>query len=157
MSAASVRNRPIFQPRLPLASTALVGLRYHLNGATRAFSCTDAATLAVIVVDPKALSGTELNDSIIRANSVAVVALKAVPARQASACFEERIRFVQTLCDFCESALSRWAGEMIVGGLRARSFIGAARRELCEGSGPGGLVPSAEPFTTELPIISCAE
>jgi hypothetical protein len=56
------------------------------------------------------------------------------------------------------------AGTVTLGGrndmwgpLRAKSSIGVASRKLCEGSGPGDLVPGPEPLTTELSIVSCGE
>src|SRR5690606_30380240 len=52
-------------------------LGHHRDGAGGAFGDAEAAALAVVVVDHEAPAGAELDDGVVGADAVAVVALEA--------------------------------------------------------------------------------
>src|SRR3954447_2281505 len=66
----------------------------HLDGAAGAFGGAPAAAPAVVVVD-LVLAVAELDDGVVRADAVAVVAAEAVAAGHAAARLEQRGGVVQ--------------------------------------------------------------
>src|ERR1700749_1136001 len=67
------------------------GFRDHGDGAARALGDADAAPFAIVVVDGVAVTGAELDDGVVRAQSVTVVAVEAVAAGQATARLEQGV------------------------------------------------------------------
>ena len=61
------------------------GFTYHLNGAARTLCSANSAALAIVVIESVALIPAQLNDCVVWTNTVTVIALKAVAARQAPA------------------------------------------------------------------------
>ena len=70
-------------------------LRDHLDRAARTLGHADAAALAVVEVDLVALARAELDDRVVGADAVAVVALEAVAAGQAAARLVQRVVLVE--------------------------------------------------------------
>jgi hypothetical protein len=66
----------------------------HLDGSAGAFSHAEVAGLAVVVVE-LVLAVAELDDRVVRADAVAVVASEAVAAGHAAARLEQRGRLVE--------------------------------------------------------------
>src|SRR5436189_6063974 len=66
----------------PETSAALALLGHHLDGAARALRDADAAALAIVVVELEPVPRAELDDRVVGADAVAVVALEAVAAAQ---------------------------------------------------------------------------
>src|SRR5487761_2220807 len=79
-------------------------LGHHLDRAARALGHADAAALAVVVVELEAQAGAELDDRVVGAHAVAVVALEAVAATQAAAGLEQRVVLGQAALHFVEAA-----------------------------------------------------
>ena len=66
-----------------LETALLDGFRFHLDRTAGAFAGADAAALAVVVIeDVGDVVVTGLNHGVVRAHTVAVVALQAVAAGQ---------------------------------------------------------------------------
>ena len=69
--------------------------RHHFNRPARALRLADSAladssTLAVVQVELEALAWAQFDDGIVGADTVAVIALEAIAARQAAARLEQR-------------------------------------------------------------------
>src|SRR5512134_3156088 len=77
----------------------------HLDRTARALGNAQPAALAVVVVELEALAWPEFDYRVVRADTVAIVALEAVAARKAPACLEERIRFIQSALHLVERRL----------------------------------------------------
>src|SRR5712692_3028173 len=78
-------------------------LRDHPDRAARALCRAHPAALAVIVFERESLFGTELQNRVVGADAVAVIALEAIAAGEAPARFEERIGLIQTADHFVET------------------------------------------------------
>ena len=77
-----------------LETALLDGFRFHLDRTAGAFAGADAAALAVVVIeDVGDVVVTGLNHGVVRAHTVAVVALQAVAAGQAPASFKQGVFF----------------------------------------------------------------
>ena len=74
--------------------------RFHMNGTARTFSYAEGAAFAVVIVEFEAFAGPELDDSIVRTDTVTVVTFETVATGQAAACFKLRIGFVETTLHF---------------------------------------------------------
>src|SRR5664279_3434461 len=81
------------------------GFWNHTDGAAGAFGGAERAALAVIVIEPEAIAGTELDHRIVRADAVTVIALEAIAARKATPRLVERIGLVEPPLHFLECAL----------------------------------------------------
>src|SRR5450756_1452400 len=71
--------------------------RNHLDGAAGAFLGADAAALAIVQVELETHARPELDHGIVGTYAVAVVALEAVAAGQATPRLKERIALVEAL------------------------------------------------------------
>src|SRR5215470_2043147 len=78
------------------------GFGDHLDGAGRAFGDAVAAALAVVEVDLVALARSQLDDGVVRADAVAVVAFEAVAAGHAAAGLVQGGRLVEPADDLVE-------------------------------------------------------
>ena len=77
-----------------LETALLDGFRFHLDRTAGAFAGADAAALAVVVIeDVGDLVVSGLNHGVVRAYTVAVVALQAVAAGHAAASFKQSVFF----------------------------------------------------------------
>src|ERR1039458_8178702 len=81
------------------------GFWNHTNGAAGAFGGAKPAALAVIVIESETIAGAELDHRVVRADAVAVVALEAIAARQATSRLVERIGLVEPALHFFEGTL----------------------------------------------------
>ena len=68
--------------------------RDHLDGAARALFHAHSAAFTVVVIEAESVSGPELKHRIVRTDTIAVIALEAVAAGQATARFEQRIALI---------------------------------------------------------------
>ena len=73
---------------------------HHIDGTARTLVGTNAAPLAVVVIELELLAGTKLDDRIVRAYPVAVIALKAITAAHAATRFKKGVFFGQTVLHF---------------------------------------------------------
>ena len=68
-----------FHPSRTLAPSSNI-LCHHLDGAAGAFGGAHTAALAVVIIETEAVARAELDDRIVGANAVTVVAFEAVAA-----------------------------------------------------------------------------
>ena len=59
-------------------------LRHHRDCTAGTFLSAHGTALAVVIVEAEAFAGAELDDRIVRADAVAVIALETVAAGQAA-------------------------------------------------------------------------
>src|ERR1035437_1755648 len=78
----------------------------HLDSSAGTFLHADAAALAEVAVKLVALHRTEFDDRVVRTHAKAVVALEAVPTREAAPGFEEGVAFVQSPDDLFKVGLA---------------------------------------------------
>ena len=72
----------------------------HDDGSRWTFRDADAASLAVIEIELKALAGPEFDHGIVRADPEAVVAFKTISTRHATARLVKSRRFIESLNHF---------------------------------------------------------
>src|SRR5690348_6339728 len=93
----------VIEHRLPDSTSRSGFLGAHLDGATGAFGGAQAAALAVVVVD-LVLAVGELDDGVVGADAVAVVAAEAVAAGHAAARLVQRRAGVEPAGHLVEGA-----------------------------------------------------
>src|SRR5271165_4360065 len=77
-------------------------LGHHLDRPARAFGGAEAAAFAIVVVELESLAGPELDDRVVGADAVAIVAFEAVAAAQTPARLVERVGLVKPAHDLLE-------------------------------------------------------
>jgi hypothetical protein len=77
-------------------------LRCHHDCAAGALHGTNAATVAIVIVEEKTLTRAELDHGVIRANTIAVVAFEAIAARNTAPGLEQRVFLAQALLHLVE-------------------------------------------------------
>jgi hypothetical protein len=95
----------------------------HLDRPARALGHAHAAALAVVEIELEALAGAELDDGVVGAHAVAVVALEAVAATQAASCLEQCVGFRQPALHFVEAAAAARELELRAQGLRGVAAV----------------------------------
>ena len=90
----------------PEDATPSNSLRHHRNRPARALLFAQPATLAIVQVELEALPWAQLDDGIVGADTVAVIALEAIAAREAAARFEQRSGSIEPSQHFVEARLT---------------------------------------------------
>src|SRR5579863_9004332 len=86
----------------PFRRGPLNRLRHHVDRAAWALGGAQAAAFAIVVIELEALARTELDDGVVGADAVAIVAFEAIAATQAAARFVERVGGVEAAHDLLE-------------------------------------------------------